>query len=48
MEGTFESDPLTASQHLAWNTSQVYARIEGTWKVIHGHWSLTKPDLQKP
>jgi ketosteroid isomerase-like protein len=32
--------------HLAWNSTQVYARIEGTWKILHAHWSLTKPELQ--
>lgn len=34
------------SRHLAWNSTQVYARIEGNWKIIHGHWSLTKPELR--
>ena len=24
-----------------WNSSSVYARIGGQWKVIHSHWSLT-------
>ena len=40
------SPDAPTSQHLAWNSTQVYARIEGTWKVIHGHWSLTQPKLQ--
>lgn len=26
-----------------WNSSSVYARIGGAWKVIHSHWSLTAP-----
>ena len=24
-----------------WNSSSVYARHDGQWKVIHSHWSLT-------
>lgn len=24
-----------------WNSTSVYARIGGKWKVIHSHWSLT-------
>jgi ketosteroid isomerase-like protein len=24
-----------------WNSTAVYARVRGTWKTIHGHWSLT-------
>jgi uncharacterized protein (TIGR02246 family) len=34
------------SLHLAWNSTQVYARADGKWRVIHGHWSLTKPELR--
>jgi ketosteroid isomerase-like protein len=34
------------SQHMTWNSTQVYAHINGKWQVIHGHWSLTKPDLR--
>jgi uncharacterized protein (TIGR02246 family) len=26
-----------------WNSSSVYARLGGQWKVIHSHWSLTAP-----
>jgi ketosteroid isomerase-like protein len=35
------------SIHLGWNATQVYARAGGEWRIIHGHWSLTKPALQK-
>ena len=24
-----------------WNSTAVYARIEGKWRMIHSHWSLT-------
>jgi uncharacterized protein (TIGR02246 family) len=31
-----------------WNSSSVYRRANGTWKVIQSHWSFTKPDLRPP
>jgi ketosteroid isomerase-like protein len=27
-----------------WNSSEVYRKIEGKWKIIHSHWSYVKPD----
>ena len=29
-----------------WNTTQVYQRKKEGWRVIHSHWSMTKPALQ--
>jgi ketosteroid isomerase-like protein len=29
-----------------WNSTQVYARAGGTWRVVHSHWSFTKPELR--
>ena len=26
-----------------WNVSEVYARIDGKWKIVHSHFSITKP-----
>lgn len=26
-----------------WNSTSVYARVGGAWKMIHSHWSLTTP-----
>jgi ketosteroid isomerase-like protein len=26
-----------------WNSTAVYARIQGQWKEIHSHWSFTRP-----
>jgi hypothetical protein len=23
-----------------WNSTQIYSRIGGTWKIIHSHWSF--------
>ncbi len=31
-----------------WNSTKVYARIEGQWKIVHDHWSYTKPRLKSP
>jgi len=29
-----------------WNSTEIYAQVEGTWKIIHSHWSYIKPDLK--
>jgi ketosteroid isomerase-like protein len=26
-----------------WNSTAVYARVGGNWRMIHSHWSLTAP-----
>jgi ketosteroid isomerase-like protein len=26
-----------------WNSTAVYQRIDGQWKIVHSHWSYTKP-----
>jgi len=31
-----------------WNSTKVYARIEGQWKIVHDHWSYLKPELKTP
>ena len=31
-----------------WNSTEVYRRNSGTWKLIHSHWSLVKPDIKMP
>lgn len=28
-----------------WNSTAVYTRIGREWKIVHSHWSYTKPDL---
>ena len=25
-----------------WNSTETYQRIEGAWRIVHSHWSLTK------
>ncbi len=29
-----------------WNTTEVYRRVRGQWKIVHTHWSLVKPALK--
>ena len=29
-----------------WNSTEVYFRIEGKWRIIHGHWSYIKPQVR--
>jgi ketosteroid isomerase-like protein len=31
-----------------WNSTAVYAQIDGQWKIVHSHWSYTKPELKVP
>ena len=31
-----------------WNATEVYAQVDGKWKVVHTHWSYTKPELKRP
>jgi ketosteroid isomerase-like protein len=28
-----------------WNSTEVYVRVGDEWKIVHSHWSLTKPKL---
>jgi ketosteroid isomerase-like protein len=31
-----------------WNSSELYARVDGQWRIVHSHWSFIKPDLKQP
>ena len=31
-----------------WNSTEVYRRIGGAWKIIHSHWSFIQPELKQP
>ena len=33
---------------LRWNSTKVYARSGNDWKLLHDHWSYTKPELKQP
>jgi ketosteroid isomerase-like protein len=30
-----------------WNSSELYARIDGTWRIVHSHWSFVRPELKE-
>src|SRR5216117_2953682 len=30
-----------------WNSTEVYQRINGSWKILHSHWSYVKPELSE-
>jgi ketosteroid isomerase-like protein len=31
-----------------WNSTEVYVRRQGKWKIVQSHFSYTKPDLKQP
>jgi ketosteroid isomerase-like protein len=31
-----------------WNSSELYGRINGQWRIVHSHWSYIKPELKQP
>jgi len=31
-----------------WNSTEVYQRINGSWKIVHSHWSYIKPAIVPP
>ena len=33
---------------LRWNSTEVYSRIDGRWRIVHSHWSYVKPELKQP
>jgi len=30
-----------------WNSTEVYGRIDGQWRIVHSHWSYIKPELKQ-
>jgi uncharacterized protein (TIGR02246 family) len=30
-----------------WNSTEVYQRLNGRWRIIHSHWSYVKPVLKE-
>src|SRR5213594_3782144 len=39
-----DDGPKTTAQ---WNSTEVYQRINGSWKILHSHWSYVKPDVSE-
>ena len=31
-----------------WNATEVYRKADGAWRIIHTHWSFTRPQLATP
>jgi ketosteroid isomerase-like protein len=31
-----------------WNSTAIYASSGDTWKLVHSHWSFTRPELKEP
>jgi len=34
-------------EKVRWNSTEVYRRIDGNWKIVHSHWSYIKPQLKE-
>ena len=41
---SFDGKPMPNPR--PWNSTKIYARIDGAWKIIHDHWSYIKPELK--
>ncbi len=35
-----------STREVHWNSTEVYIRIDGEWKIVHTHWSYIKPRLR--
>jgi ketosteroid isomerase-like protein len=42
---TFNFNSHGSEGTMRWNTTEVYRRRNGQWRIIHSHWSLTEPKL---
>lgn len=31
-----------------WNSTETYRRVGGRWRIVHSHWSFTRPELKPP
>ena len=46
---TFNFVSHTRAGETRWNTTEVYRRRNGQWRILHTHWALTLPKLaEKP
>ena len=41
-------NPDGTPRTVRWNSTEVYRRIAGKWKIVHNHWSFTRPELKQP
>jgi ketosteroid isomerase-like protein len=40
-------NPDGSPRTVRWNSTEVYRRISGRWKIVHNHWSFTRPELKQ-
>jgi len=40
----FDGGPKSTAR---WNSTEVYQRLNGSWKIVHSHWSYVKPVLKE-
>jgi ketosteroid isomerase-like protein len=40
-------NPDGSPRVVRWNSTEVYRRISGRWKIVHNHWSFTRPELKQ-
>ena len=45
---TFNFVSYSKGRTVRWNTTEVYRRKNGQWKIVHTHWALTTPQLVNP
>jgi ketosteroid isomerase-like protein len=45
---TFNFVSYNKDRTVRWNTTEVYRRRNGEWKIVHTHWALTQPRLAEP
>jgi len=43
---SYARNPDGSPRAVRWNSTEVYRRSAGKWKIIHSHWSFTKPQLK--
>jgi ketosteroid isomerase-like protein len=40
-------NPDGSPRLVRWNSTEVYRRFGGKWRIVHNHWSFTKPELKQ-
>ena len=45
---SYGRSPAGEAMVVRWNSTAVYAQIDRQWKIVHSHWSYTKPELKVP
>ncbi len=45
---TFNFNSWDNNKEFRWNATEIYQlQLDNSWKIIHSHWSLTKPELKQ-